>query len=265
MFSSLLLAAFGEPFADPTTFESRQARRFGCFADDGNGKPSGGGKPDDEGEGDSKKPVPYAEHAKARKRIRELEGKISDYEKSAPDVAKVAAERDNAIARANNAEKDLQLRDLGVTDADDRAFIRERYNMTTKDQGEKAPEFGAWLEGQTETRWFRDAPGGADNPNAEPEARSEYAANKGKPAAKGDEQGGGKGNETPAKKPEQGGGKGAPAKPAFNPNAGTRGNAGAGNGARPAFTREEIKDMTPDEYRANRDAIHTAQREGRIE
>lgn len=219
-------------------------------------------------EGDEKKPIPYAEHRKVRQLLAKAKAdleaanvKIGEFEKKAPDVAKIAAERDEAIGRANNAEKDVQLRDLGVTDPDDRAFIRERYNMTTNG-AKDAPEFGDWLGAQREKRWFKsmipDAPE-ADGDAKGDEPRSEYAANKGKAP----EQGAGKSDE---KKPEQGA-RGAPtSKPAFNPNAGTRGASGApGGGARPAFTREEIAGMSPDDYRANRDAIRDAQRSGRIE
>lgn len=275
----LLAAMLGETFDDPSSFHERHARRFE-LRNENDGKPAGGGgkgSGDDEPAG-GEKPVPYAEHKKVRQALTKAKadleaanGKISEFEKKAPDVAKVAKERDDAIARANNAEKDLQLRDLGVTDADDRAFIRERYNMTTNGQGDKAPDFGDWLEGQREKRWFRamipDAEPG-DKGNDEPAPRSEYAANKGKgeQGGKGNDGDGGKGND--AGKGAGGGGKREPErKPAFNPNAGTRGNGGGGGGnnGRPAFTREEIAAMTPDEYKANRDAIHAAQRDGRIE
>jgi|694.fasta_scaffold02225_30 hypothetical protein len=267
MFHLLALSAF-DAFHETNSFFTRHERRFGLFADDGAG--AGGGKGDD-GEGESNKPVPYAEHkkvrqalAKAKSEIAERDAKIAEFERKAPDVAKVAKERDDAIGRANNAEKDLQLRDLGVTDADDRAFIRERYNMTTNGQGDKAPDFGDWLEGQREKRWFQamipDAAEPSNKGGDEPAPRSEYAANKGKEPAKGaDDKGqGGAGNGAGAgvkREPEK--------KPAFNPNAGTRGASG-GNG-RPAFTREEIGSMSTDEYKANREAIMSARREGRIE
>jgi hypothetical protein len=275
MFHLLALSAF-DAFHETNSFFDRHERRFGLFADDGAG--AGGGKGADD-EGDDKKPVPYAEHrkvrqalAKARGEVEAANAKIAEFEKKAPDVAKVAKERDDAIGRANNAEKDLQLRDMGVTDGDDRAFIRERYNMTTNGQGDKAPEFGDWLDSQREKRWFQamipDAAEPANKGADEAGARSDYAANKGKEPAKGqgDDKGAGDGG-----KGQGGAGNGSGTgarrepekKPAFNPNAGTRG-ASAGNG-RPAFTREEIGSMSPDEYRNNRDAIMSARREGRIE
>lgn len=268
----LLAAMLGESFNDPTSFESRHARRFGLFGD-GDGKPgAGGGKGEDDEPSGGEKPVPYAEHrkvrqllAKAKGELEAANGKIAEFEKKAPDVAKVAKERDDAISRANNAEKDLQLRDMGVTDADDRAFIRERYNMTTNGQGEKAPEFGDWLEGQREKRWFKSMiPDAEPGGNDEPAARSDYAANKGRAPEKNEQ--GGKGNDAgKGSGGEQGGGKREPEKkPAFNPNAGTRGADARGNG-RPAYTREEIAAMSPDEYRSNRDAIMSAKRDGRIE
>ena len=217
-------------------------------------------------EADEKKPIPYAEHRKVRQALKTANEKIAEFERRAPDVAKVAAERD--AARAELADlgfrysADTSLLGLGMNDADDRAFVRDRYN-SSGEPGKEKPAFDEWVKTVGEKRWFKamlpeQAPGADGGDEA---ARSEYAANKGKAP----EQGAGKGDE---KKPEQGR-QGAPRtepdkKPAFNPNAGTRGNSAPG-GARPAFTREEIAGMSPDEYRTNRDAIRDAQRAGRIE
>lgn len=269
----LLFAAIAATYGFDTFNPDADGRpRRGCYEGEGEGDGAGTS-------GGAEKPIPYAEHKKVREQLATVKAslatanaKIGEYEKQAPEIAKVAKERDDANARATNAEKDLQLRDLGVTDADDRAFIRERFNMTTKDQGDKAPEFATWLEAQREKRWFgamvpdTAAKGGeqAGKGAADKAPASDYAANKGKPAAK--VEGDAKGNQGPAN-----GGAGANggerSKPAFNPNAGANGAGGNGGGAggRPAFTRAEIAAMTPDEYRSNREAISTARRDGRIE
>ena len=223
------------------------------------------------GAGDENKPVPYAEHkkarqalAKAKEEIAALTAKVTEIEKKSPDVAKLAQERDAANARAENAEKDVQLRDLGITDPESRAFLRSRYAQAKQEQGDKAPEFGDWIEGNKEKKWFKAmveeaTPASGEGGEQAPAPKSDYAANKGKPAegdgkgASGDAKGGAG---TGTKQPEK--------KPAFNPNAGTSGGDGKGGG-RPAFTREEIASMSPDEYKANRANIQAARREGRIE
>lgn len=271
MFPLLFAAIAATHGFDTFSYDDGRPRR-GCY--EGEDDADKGGK----GTSGDKTAIPYEEHKKVREQLASAKAalgvanaKIGEYEKQAPEIAKVAKERDDAIGRATNAEKDLQLRDLGVTDADDRAFIRERFNMTTKDQGDKAPEFATWLEAQREKRWFgamvpdtvakvgeQAGKGAADKAPA-----SDYAANKGKPAAK--VEGDGKGNQGAAN--GGAGANGERAKPAFNPNAGANGAGGNGGGAggRPAFTRAEIAAMTPDEYRSNREAISTARRDGRIE
>ena len=234
-------------------------------------------KPDDD-EGGDKKPVPYAEHVKVRRLLAAAkqdlvtaQGQIKEYEKKAPDVAKIAQERDEAVAARKDLEfrysADTSLLGLGVTDADDRAFIRDRY-ASSGEPGKEKPDFGDWIESVQEKRWFKamlpEQAKGADDGEGGGTPRSDYAAKKatgddgkgregdGKGSGADDRSGAGRGTREPEKKA-----------PAFNPNAGTRGNAGA-NG-RPAFTREEIAGMSSSDYKANREAIMDAQRSGRIE
>lgn len=251
----LALGAFtnADDFGNP--FHERALRRFGMFEGDAEGKPAGGGE---------RAPVPFAEVEKKNKRIAELKRRVEELEAKAPDLAKLTGERDEAIKRADNAEKDMALRDIGVTDPDDRAFIRDRYKMAT-DGVKDPPAFGDWVGEQGEKKWFKSMVDIAPAPGEAPEnARSDFAANKGKPPAEGEGEGKGegKGDGKPAPKANPNAVRSPVRPPSFNPNAGTN---GANPQTRPAYTREEIAAMSPDEYREHKANVRAAQRDGRIE